>query len=89
MSIATASNWLANFVISVTFPLLTDSIGLSNAVFGYMALAAFTFLFVFMLVPETKGKSLEAVTEMLRLGQEPRVACCGRRKRHAFAVNSR
>lgn len=86
MSIATAANWLSNFVISVTFPLLTDSIGLSNAVFGYTALAAMTFCFVYFLVPETKGKTLEEVTEVcirfrknLLLIIENLLTCCVQR----------
>lgn len=71
MSVATASNWLANFIISVTFPLLTESIGLSNAMFGYMAFATFTFVFVYFLLPETKGLTLEEVTALLRENHEP------------------
>lgn len=80
MAIATASNWLANFVISVTFPIFTDDIGLANAVFGYCILAVGTFVFVFFLVPETKGKTLEEVQVMLKENPYPTRACSRNRK---------
>ena len=54
-----------------------------------MALAVGSFVFVLVCVPETKGKTLEEVSEMLRANQEPRVRCCGRKKRTLFTVNSR
>jgi sugar porter (SP) family MFS transporter len=60
-SLSTASNWLANFVVSLTFPILRDSLGSSltfalYAVFGIVAIG-----FVLRRVPETRGKSLEQI----------------------------
>jgi sugar porter (SP) family MFS transporter len=65
MSIATAMNWLAAFVLTLLFPVLMDSIG-SSATFAI--LAGFTVAalwWTWRYVPETSGKTLEEVTEML------------------------
>ena len=67
MSIAVASQWVANLVISWTFPIMNESSiltrlfshGFSYWIYGLMGfLAAW---FVFRLVPETKGKTLEEI----------------------------
>jgi sugar porter (SP) family MFS transporter len=60
-SLSTAANWLANFVVSLTFPILRESLGSSltfalYAVFGIAAIG-----FVLRRVPETRGKSLEQI----------------------------
>ncbi len=78
-SISTASNWLANFLISVTFPLFTASIGLWNAFFGYTFLAVLSLAFVYFLLPETKGLTLEEIQVMLKDNPYPRTLC-GRRR---------
>jgi MFS transporter, SP family, xylose:H+ symportor len=65
MSIAVAAQWIANLVISWTFPIMNDSTLLTNMfnhgfsywIYGLMGLlAAF---FIWKIVPETKGKTLE------------------------------
>jgi SP family sugar:H+ symporter-like MFS transporter len=58
MAIATAANWLANFVVTITFPPLSDfSLGLTYGIYAFFA--ALSFVFVFLKVPETKGMELE------------------------------
>lgn len=65
MSIAVAGQWVANFMVSWTFPMLdknqylTDNFnhGVSYWIYGVMGLIA-AFL-VWKMVPETKGKTLE------------------------------
>lgn len=65
MSIAVAVQWIMNYTVSSTFPLLDRSTWLvqkfnhsiSFWLFGLMAFLSF--LFVRYLVPETKGKTLE------------------------------
>ena len=70
MSIAVAAQWIANLVISWTFPIMNDSSWLTGIfhhgfaywLYGIMGiLAAF---FVWKLVPETKGKTLEEMDKM-------------------------
>lgn len=58
LGVAAAAQWLANFVVSTTFPSLA-AIGLGLAYGLYTAFAFLSFLFVLRFVPETKGKQLE------------------------------
>lgn len=59
LAAAAAVQWLANFVVTLTFPLLLTGIGLSGA-YGLYALAALlSLLFVGAFIRETKGRQLE------------------------------
>jgi MFS transporter, SP family, sugar:H+ symporter len=55
LSVAAAVQWVANFVVSTTFPPLKDA-GLGLAYGLYTASAAVSFVFVWFLVRETKGR---------------------------------
>ena len=66
VSIATACNWLSNGVISVTFPPLVAKLGLASAFYLYALFAIASLVFVFLIVPETKQKTLEQVQSMLK-----------------------
>lgn len=58
MAIATAANWIFNFLITVTFPPLRDfSLGLTYGLYALFALLSF--FFVLAKIPETKGMELE------------------------------
>lgn len=65
MSIAVAGQWVANFLVSWTFPMLdknqylteTFNHGVAYWIYGVMGLLAA--LFIWKFVPETKGKTLE------------------------------
>lgn len=77
MAVAVASQWIANLVVSWTFPILNNNTFLSDTfnhgfaywIYGLMGILAA--LFVYRLVPETKKKSLEEI-EMFwnRSGQD-------------------
>jgi len=72
MSIAVAVQWIMNYTVSSTFPLLDRNTWLvekfnhsvSFWLFGLMAFLSF--IFVRHLVPETKGKTLEQMEEVWR-----------------------
>lgn len=72
MSVATMANWAANLVVSLTFLTLTQALGLSATfwTFGLFTVAAW--LFVYFLMPETKGRTLEEIQELWRRGERPR-----------------
>jgi SP family sugar:H+ symporter-like MFS transporter len=53
------SQWLSNFAISATFPILLSKIGLGGAYGIYCFFAFISIFFVKMKVKETKGKELE------------------------------
>jgi len=69
MSIAVASMWISNLIISWTFPIMNESSVLTrlfNHGFSYWIYGLMGFLsawFVMKLVPETKGKTLEEIEE--------------------------
>jgi sugar porter (SP) family MFS transporter len=61
LAIGASVQWIANFVVSTTFPPLLQYAGLGTAYGLYTAAAAASFFFVLFLVKETKGKELEAM----------------------------
>ena len=62
LAVAAAAQWIANFVVSTTFPALAD-LGLTVAYGLYAAMAVLSFLFVLTMIPETKGRALEQMTD--------------------------
>jgi SP family xylose:H+ symportor-like MFS transporter len=70
MSIAVAAQWIANLIISWTFPMMNDNTwltqtfhhGFSYWIYGAMSILAA--LFMWKLVPETKGKTLEEMEKL-------------------------
>jgi sugar porter (SP) family MFS transporter len=61
MAIATVSLWLADFAVSLTFPVIADKLHESFAFWLYAGMCLINFLFIWAVLPETKGKSLEEI----------------------------
>ncbi len=61
LALGAAVQWIANFIVSTTFPPLLDYAGLGTAYGLYTAAAAASFFFVLFLIKETKGKELESM----------------------------
>lgn len=62
LAVSGFAQWTANFGITMTFPILLATIGLTGA-YGFYALsAAVSVLFVWVMVRETKGKELEEMS---------------------------
>ncbi len=59
LAVAGFFQWMSNFVITLTFPILLVSIGLAGAYGLYALCAAISIVFVLKFVKETKGKELE------------------------------
>ncbi len=58
VAIAVAAQWISNFIVSSTFPVLEKfSLPFTYGLYGVMCLLSL--LFVWKMVPETKGKTLE------------------------------
>jgi MFS transporter, SP family, xylose:H+ symportor len=70
MSIAVAAQWLANLIISWTFPMMNDNFALTarfNHGFAYWIyglMGILSALFIWKFVPETKGKTLEEIEKI-------------------------
>jgi sugar porter (SP) family MFS transporter len=62
MSYATVANWFFNFVVSLTFLSLVHGIGPSWTFWIYAIMCAAGIVFVYRMIPETKGKSLEEIS---------------------------
>ena len=66
LCLSTTANWVSNFIVSELFLTLTSSdIG---QVLTFVAIALFavgTWIFVYYLIPETKGKDIEEIVLML------------------------
>lgn len=61
MSIATAIQWLANFLVSLSFLSLLNDVG-ASITFGMYALVCFaSVIFTYLCIPETKQMSLEEI----------------------------
>lgn len=58
LAVAAAAQWVANFAVSQTFPVLA-SVGLGLAYGIYAAMAFLSFIFVARAVKETRGRELE------------------------------
>ena len=63
MSIATFVLWFSNVVVTQTFPWMMDKMG-GNTFYLYSAICAAAFLFVWFMLMETKGKTLEEIETM-------------------------
>lgn len=63
VAIAVAAQWIANFVVSSTFPMLEAfSITFTYVLYGVMSVLSA--IFVWKMVPETKGKTLEDMSKL-------------------------
>ncbi|UAY50855.1 D-xylose transporter XylE [Ferruginibacter albus] len=67
LSIAVAAQWVANWVVSFTFPMMNDNVALTEkfnhgfAYWIYGIMSVLSAIFIWKLVPETKGKTLEEI----------------------------
>ena len=63
VAIAVAAQWISNFLVSATFPSLSAwSVGGTYCIYALMSLLSA--LFVWRWVPETKGKTLEEMSQL-------------------------
>jgi sugar porter (SP) family MFS transporter len=65
MSVAVTSLWIACFILTYTFPILNANLGSAGTFWLYAAICVAGFLFILRKLPETKGKSLEAIERQL------------------------
>ena len=66
MSVATIANWASNFVVALTFLSLVQLLGQAATFWLYALVSIGAWIFVYFLVPETKGRTLEKIEDDLR-----------------------
>jgi sugar porter (SP) family MFS transporter len=66
MAVATVLLWAANFVVSLSFPILLEALGIGWLFLGYSLIGLAALFFVRSFVTETKGRSLEKIESDLR-----------------------
>ena len=66
MSVAAFTVWVCCYIVAQTFPMLNDSpaIGPALTFWFYALVSLLSFVFVWALIPETKGRSLEEIERM-------------------------
>jgi major inositol transporter-like SP family MFS transporter len=66
MGICVFCLWLANACVAFGFPPLVAAVGISSTFFVFAALGVLALIFIFTMVPETRGLSLEEFEEEMR-----------------------
>lgn len=61
LAVAGFAQWIANFAITMTFPIMLTTVGLASAYGFYAVCALLSVFFVLKMVKETKGKTLESM----------------------------
>ena len=69
-SLATCMNWMSNLLVTVTFLKLVELLGASGTFALYMLFSILSIFFVYWLVPETKGVTLEQIEANLFSGKQ-------------------
>ena len=65
-SASTVTNWLSNLLVSITFLHVTRYLTRFGAFWTYTGIALGGWLFLFLMLPETKGKTLEEVENLFK-----------------------
>ncbi|HMC39363.1 MAG TPA: sugar porter family MFS transporter [Acidimicrobiales bacterium] len=74
MSMASATNWIANFAVGLTFLLLIQAVGHAGAFWLYAVFGLLGVGFAARFVPETKGRTLEELESPSRPAPQPATA---------------
>jgi SP family arabinose:H+ symporter-like MFS transporter len=61
MSVAVFCLWLADWVVTQTFPMLREAIGPAATFWAYAGCSLLSLVFVVVAVPETRGRTLEEI----------------------------
>jgi MFS transporter, SP family, arabinose:H+ symporter len=65
MSVSVSALWIGCFTLSYFFPILNDVFGSAKTFWLYGLICAGGFVFILLMLPETKGKSLEQIEREL------------------------
>eukprot|EP00922_Rhytidocystis_sp_ex-Travisia-forbesii_P038779 GHVS01057792.1.p1 GENE.GHVS01057792.1~~GHVS01057792.1.p1 ORF type:complete len:156 (+),score=19.24 GHVS01057792.1:558-1025(+) len=71
MGLSIFAFWLALFVTEISFQSMWGAMTIPGTFAFYACMSALVLVFVYVYVPETKGESLEEITEKFRLKRDP------------------
>uniref|UniRef100_UPI0037E84F06 solute carrier family 2, facilitated glucose transporter member 2 n=1 Tax=Semicossyphus pulcher TaxID=241346 RepID=UPI0037E84F06 len=69
IALAGCCNWTSNFIVGMTFPYIQDLLGVYVFVLFAVLLLGFT-VFIYLRVPETKGKTFEEIAAVFHKGRK-------------------
>ncbi|XP_056152488.1 solute carrier family 2, facilitated glucose transporter member 2 isoform X2 [Lampris incognitus] len=69
IALAGCCNWTSNFIIGITFPYIQDLLGSYVFILFAGLLLGFT-VYIYLCVPETKGKSFEEIAAVFQKGRK-------------------
>lgn len=72
MALAIFMLWLADFIVTQTFPRLREGIGPAATFWLYAGCSLLSTIFVILMVPETKGRTLEEIEAFWRQRRQTR-----------------
>ena len=72
MSICMVSNFVFNFIITYSFPIMLKNTGAANTFMIFVVICIICLFFVYFFVPETKGIALEQIEENWKNGVRAR-----------------
>lgn len=65
-SVATAVNWVTNYIVAATFISYQNAVGKGGVFWTYAGVCVLAIITIFILLPETKGKSIEEILELFK-----------------------
>jgi SP family sugar porter-like MFS transporter len=65
ISIGALAHWIGNFTLTYSFPAIKENLGWANNFWLYGGICAAGFVIIWLVLPETKGKSLEEIEREL------------------------
>ena len=68
IAICALTFWICDIIVTYSLPVLLTSIGLTGVFAFYAVVCIISWVFVFLKVPETKGMTLEVITEFFSVG---------------------
>ncbi|XP_032815486.2 solute carrier family 2, facilitated glucose transporter member 10 [Petromyzon marinus] len=81
IAVTTSLNWGINLVVSLVFLDIIECLGLSMTFLLYAIMGVVSVVFVNAFVPETKGQTLEEISQQLNSTHTRALWCCGDAKR--------